>query len=138
LTDATGVDPARDGRSNRHRFTDAEKLAIVMEAEQPGVSAAAVCRRHNIATSMIFRWRVQFGVDRDKAGKLAAVRLADEQHRGTPDAGPQLVVLQDMLPIPPGAIAVELADGRRVFAPAGSDPEAVRQYVAEREENARC
>jgi transposase-like protein len=109
-----------------------------MEAEQPGVSAAAVCRRHNIATSMIFRWRVQFGVDRDKAGKLAAVRLADEQHRGTPDAGPQLVVLQDMLPIPPGAIAVELADGRRVFAPAGSDPEAVRQYVAEREENARC
>jgi transposase-like protein len=138
LTDATGVDPARDGRSNRRRFTDAEKLAIVMEAEQPGVSAAAVCRRHNIATSMIFRWRVQFGVDRDKAGKLAAVRLADEQHRGTPDAGPQLVVLQDMLPIPPGAIAVELADGRRVFAPAGSDREAVRRYVAEREEKARC
>jgi hypothetical protein len=31
------------------------KLAIVMEAEQPGVSAAAVCRRHNSATSMIFR-----------------------------------------------------------------------------------
>jgi transposase-like protein len=138
LTDATGVDPARDGRSNRRSFTDAEKLAIVIEAEQPGVSVAAVCRRHNIATSMIFRWRVQFGVGRGTAGNLAAVRLADEQHRGPHDAGPEIVVLQEMLPIPPGAIAVELADGRRVFAPAGSDPEAVRRYVAEREEKARC
>ena len=138
LTDATGADPARDGRSNRRRFLDAEKLAIVMEAEQPGVSAAAVCRRHNIATSMIFRWRIQFGVGRDKAGNLAAVRLADEQHRGTHDAGSEVLGLQEMLPIPPGAIAVELADGRRVFAPAGSDPEAVRRYVAEREEKARC
>jgi transposase-like protein len=138
LTGATGADPAHDGRSNRRRFTDAEKLAIVMEAEQPGVSAAAVCRRHNIATSMIFRWRVQFGVARDKAANLAAVRLADEQHRGTHDASPEAVVLQEMLPIPPSAIAVELVDGRRVFAPAGSDAEAIRRYVAEQEEKARC
>jgi len=138
LTDATGADPARDGRSNRRHFTDAKKLAIVMEAEQPGVSAAAVCRRHNIATSMIFRWRVQFGVGRDKPANLAAVRIADEQHRGTHDAGLEAVALQEMLPIPPGAIAVELADGRRVFAPAGSNPEVVRRYVAEREEKAPC
>jgi transposase-like protein len=138
LTDATGADPARDGRSNRRHFTDAKKLAIVMEAEQPGVSAAAVCRRHNIATSMIFRWRVHFGVGRDKPANLAAVRIADEQHRGTHDAGLEAVALQEMLPIPPGAIAVELADGRRVFAPAGSNPEVVRRYVAEREEKAPC
>jgi transposase-like protein len=138
LTDARGVAPARDGRSNRRRFTGAEKLVIVMEAEQPGVSAAAVCRRHNIATSMIFRWRVQFGVARDKAANLATVQLTDEQHRGTHDASPEAVVLQEMLPIPSGAIAVELVDGRRVFAPAGSDPEAVRRYVAEQEEKARC
>jgi transposase-like protein len=109
-----------------------------LEAEQPGVSAAAVCRHHNIATSMIFRWRVQFGVGRDKPANLAAVRIADEQHRGTHDAGLEAVALQEMLPIPPGAIAVELADGRRVFAPAGSNPEVVRRYVAEREEKAPC
>ena len=40
--------------------------------------------------------------------------------------------------IPLGAIAVELAEGPRVLAPAGSDPEAVRRHVAEREEKARC
>jgi hypothetical protein len=65
------------------------------------------------------------------------VQIADEQHRGRHGAGAEVVVLQEMLPVPPGAIAVELADGRRVFAPAGSDPEAVRRYVTERE-NARC
>jgi len=138
LTDATSVALARDGRSNRRRFTHAAKLAIVMEAEQPGVSAAAVCRRHDIATSMIFRWRAELGFGRGKPANLAAVRVADEQHRGRHDAGAEAVVLQEMLPIPPGAIAVELADGRRVFAPAGSDPEAVRRYIAEQEEKARC
>jgi transposase-like protein len=131
LTAPVPPDPAHDSCSNRRSFTDAEKLAIVMEAEEPGVSAAAVCRRHNIATSMIFRWRAQFGFGKSTA--LAAVRIADEQ--GVRDAA---AVLQDVLQIPPGAVAIELADGRRVFAPPGSDPEAVRQHLAQREEDAGC
>jgi transposase-like protein len=94
----------------------------VMEAEQSGVSAAAVCQRHNIATSMIFRWRAQFGFGKDNAPNLVGVRIADE--RGVCDAD---AVRQNVLPIPPGAVAVELANGRRVFAPPGSDPEAVRR-----------
>jgi transposase-like protein len=131
LTTPAPADPAHDSSSNRRSFTDAEKLAIVMEAEEPGVSAAAVCRRHNIATSMIFRWRAQFGFG--KSTTLAAVRVADEQ--GVCDA---VSVLQDLLQIPAGAVAIELADGRRVFAPPGSDPEAVRQHLAQREEDAGC
>lgn len=138
LTAPAPADPARDDCSNRRSFTDAEKLAIVMEAEQPGVSAAAVCRRHNIATSMIFRWRVQFGFGRGKAPTLAAVRIADDPRHSNGEPGADTVVLQDILPIPPGAVTVELADGRRVFAPPGSDPEAVRQYITQREEDARC
>jgi transposase-like protein len=136
LTAPTTSDPAHDGRSNRRTFTEAEKLAIVMEAEQPGVSAAAVCRRHNIATSMIFRWRIQLGFG--KPTKLAAVRITDEPRRGDGEGDADTVVLQDILPIPPGAVAVELADGRRVFAPLGIDPEAVRRYIAQREESTRC
>jgi transposase-like protein len=135
LTAPASVDPAHDSCSNRRSFTDAEKLAIVMEAEEPGVSAAAVCRRHNIATSMIFRWRTQFGFGRGKSTTLAAVRIADE--RGVCDDA-AASVLQDVLQIPPGAVAVELADGRLVFAPPGSDPEAVRQHLAQREEDAGC
>jgi transposase-like protein len=37
-----------------------------MESEELGANAAAVCRRHEIATSMLFRWRAQFGLSKDK------------------------------------------------------------------------
>ncbi len=133
LTDAADVAPARDGRSNRRSFTDAEKVAIVMEAEQPGVSAAAVCRRHNIATSMIFRWRAQFGVRQREQAELAAVRVSHGEHGGEPATAVETLDLQNLLPVPDGMEAVELADGRKVFAPIGSNPDAVRKHVAERE-----
>jgi transposase-like protein len=137
LTTAPAADPPTSGRKRRS-FTDAEKRAIVLEAERPGATVSQVARTHRIVTSVLFRWRAELGFGRGKPTTLAAVRIADEQRRGTDDASAEVVVLQEMLPIPPGAIAVELADGRRAFAPAGSDPEAVRRYVAEREENARC
>ena len=133
LTDAVGAAPARDGRSNRRSFTNAEKPAIVMEAEQPGVSAAAVCRRYNITTSMIFRWRAQFGVRQREQTELAAVRVSDGEYGGEPAATVETRDLQNLLPVPDGMEAVELADGRNVFAPIGSDPEAIRKHVAERE-----
>ena len=42
-------------------------------------------------------------------------------------------VLHDLLRPADGMAAVELGDGRRVFAPIGSDPDVVRRHVAERE-----
>jgi transposase-like protein len=129
LTDGPDVDPSPDNRSNRRSFTDEEKLAIVLEAEQPGVSVAEVCRRHGIVTSMVFRWRVQFGFASKKKTKLASVAVAD----GSAGASSTPVVLHDLLQPPDGMTAVELSDGRRVFAPVGSDPEAVRRHVSDRE-----
>ena len=35
------------------------------------------CRRHGIATSLLFRWRLQFGLTARKAPQLATVALAD-------------------------------------------------------------
>jgi transposase-like protein len=133
LTDGATAGPAHDGGSNRRRFTDAEKLAIVIEAEQPGISAAAVCRRHNIATSMIFHWRVECGVRQREQAELAAVRVSDGECVGGPAAPVETIVLQNLLPAPGGMEVVELADGRKVFAPIGSDPDAVRKHIAERE-----
>ena len=94
LTDTASAAPGRDGRSNRCNFILAVKYAIVMEAEQPGVSAAAVCRRHNIATSMIFRWRTQFGVGQHEQSELARVRIADGKPDDKPDAGEVVFDLQ--------------------------------------------
>jgi hypothetical protein len=42
------------------------------------VSVAQACRRHGVATSMIFRWRVDFG---PTAPKVPACRKNRHQHR---------------------------------------------------------
>ncbi|WGJ13320.1 transposase [Methylocapsa sp. D3K7] len=129
LTDVAKSDPPRDRRSNRRNFTDEEKLSIVLETEQPGTSMAAICRQYDIATSMVFRWRIQFGFCEKKRAKLAAVKLAD----GQTSSSSTPLMLHDLIPPPDGMTVVELDDGRRVFAPVGSDPDAVRRHVLEQE-----
>src|SRR6266481_5897633 len=93
LTAARDAEPTRDERSNRRSFTDKEKLAIVLESEQPGVSVAEVCRRHGIVTSMVFRWRVQFGFAQKKHAKLAPVAVTEDRDATLST----LVVLRDLL-----------------------------------------
>lgn len=129
LTDASTADPRHADRSVRRRFSDAQKRVIVAESEAPDVSVAAVARRHGIATSMIFRWRVQFGRGREEPARLATVQLTETEGKGRPDA----LVLQGLLQAPDGMIAIDLPDGRQVFAPAGADPEAVWRQVERRE-----
>ncbi|ESX95977.1 hypothetical protein [Mesorhizobium sp. LNJC405B00] len=68
---------------------------------------------------MLFRWRVQFGVAQMKRAKLAPVTLTE----GTPAA----LLLRELVQPPDGTI--DLPDGRRVFAPTGSDPDAVREHL---------
>lgn len=117
LTAARDPDPPHDGRSNRRSFTDEEKLAVVLESEQPGMSVAEACR-HRIVTSMVFRWRVQFAFAGKKAAKLAKATLVGSGIGGsTPPA-----VLNDLLHPPDGMMPVQLPDRRRVVAPEGSDP----------------
>jgi hypothetical protein len=125
--------PQYDRRSNRRSFSDEQKLAIVMESEAPGVSVAAVCRRHDISTSMVFRWRIQFGFGAEQPARLASVAVAGTEKTSGAGVNGHALVLQDLLPIPDGMTAVDLSDGRRVFAPEGTDPEAVRVHVAEQE-----
>ncbi|UFZ08069.1 transposase [Bradyrhizobium ontarionense] len=119
------TDEPRDGRANRRRFTDEEKLAIVRESDVPGTSAAELCRLHGIVTSMLFRWRVQFGFGKRSKAIFAAVTLAG--------ASSDQLVLNDLLQAPDGMMTVELSDGRSVFAPSGTDPEVVRAHVENKE-----
>ena len=117
----------------RRRYTDPQKLAIIAEAAEPGVSVSAIARRHGVTAPMIFRWRAEFGFAEPKERPLlVTARVVDRPQRGRPKSDAPFVV-HDLLVPPPNSITVELADGRRVFAPAGSDPEVVRQYVAARE-----
>jgi transposase len=44
-------------KGEHRRFTAEQKLAILREAEQPGVTVSEVCRRHGLAPSVFYRWR---------------------------------------------------------------------------------
>jgi transposase-like protein len=123
------TEQAEDGRSNRRRFSDEQKRAMVQETEKPGVAVAQVCRRPGIATSLLFRWRVQFGLTTRKAPQLVTVALAD----GAANEVPALAALRDLVRPPDGLTANELEDGRRVFAPAGSSPAEVKRQLAVKE-----
>jgi transposase-like protein len=104
----------------RRQYTTARKLAIVAETTEAGVTASMVARRHGVTPSMIVRWRNQFGMTPMEHPLLITARVVATPARGR--SKPTLpLVLQNLLPAPPGVIAVELANGRRVFAPAGSD-----------------
>jgi transposase-like protein len=122
--------PAAEAASpTRRKFSVEEKRAIVLESEAPGETVSAVARRHGIVASMLFRWRVQFGFGTKDVVTLAAVSVAHTPGDNSADE----LVLHDLLPKPEGMAAIDLSDGRRVFAPAGADPDAVRRHVAERE-----
>lgn len=41
----------------RRRWTLAEKLRLVEESSQPGMSISYVARKHGVAPSLLYRWR---------------------------------------------------------------------------------
>jgi hypothetical protein len=78
---------------------------------------------------MLFRWRVEFGLSARKAPQLATVTLAD----GATNEVPALAALRDLVRPRDGMTTIELDDGRRVFAPAGSSSAEVKRQLANRE-----
>jgi transposase len=45
------------GVARRRRFSSEQKLAVVAETMQPGLSISYVARRHGLSPSLVFRWR---------------------------------------------------------------------------------
>ena len=121
LTGAANEVPQAPAIPARRFFSDEQKLAIAIESGQPGATVSAVARKYGIVTGLLFRWRVQFGVAQKKRARLAPVTVADDMVAAT--------VLRDLVQPPEGMMAIDLPDGRRVFAPAGSDPNVVRARV---------
>ena len=61
------------GIQRRRRFTPEQKLALLQEAAQPGMTISYVARRHGIAASQLFSWR-----RRMSEGGKEAIRADDE------------------------------------------------------------
>jgi transposase len=45
------------GTARRRRWTTEEKLRIVEESLQPGMTVSYAARRHGVAPNLLFRWR---------------------------------------------------------------------------------
>jgi transposase len=61
------------GVARRRRFTTEQKLAVVSETLQPGLSISYVARRHGLSPSLVFRWRQLMS-----EGGKEAVRVDDD------------------------------------------------------------
>jgi transposase-like protein len=121
LTGSANDVPRAPATPARRLFSDEQKLAIAIESGQPGTTVSGVARKHGIVAGLLFRWRVEFGVAQKKRAKLVPVALADGMAATH--------FLRELVQPPEGMMAVDLSDGRRVFATAGSDPDAVRARV---------
>jgi transposase len=90
------------GRERRRRWRDDEKQAILMAAVSPGAVVVEVARRHEISTSLIYKWRSDAMVMGRSAGDFVPAVVVEDPPRAEATAAAE------------PAIVVELANGVRV------------------------
>lgn len=107
------------GVERRRRWSDADKLRIVAEADEAGAKVAEVARWHEISRSILWTWRKQA-----RAGVLATPDPLDflpvvvdaVSAMDTAASEPSAASLQADAPPPPDhrAITITLANGTRL------------------------
>lgn len=108
----------------RRRWSRDEKLAIV--GEIAGSTVCAVARRHNIAPSLLFRWKRELGgVPVSAHSEVEFVRVALPAQIVGPDGDAEAT--QEAAD---GKIEIALPHGRRVVVGKGADIAMVRQILA--------
>ncbi len=61
------------GPEKRRRRTTQEKIAIVQQSFEPGMTVSLVARQHGVAASQLFLWRKQY-----REGSLTAVAAGEQ------------------------------------------------------------
>ncbi|WP_165492861.1 IS66-like element accessory protein TnpA [Lichenihabitans psoromatis] len=107
--------------STRRVWSVEEKRAIVAETEAPGTTVSMVARRHNVHSSLLFRWRRDAFVTDRAAGspsQPAFIPLALPCPADPPR--PALTV---------GTIEIELAGGHRLRTEGAIDAAVLRSLI---------
>lgn len=84
------------GPDRRRDWPDAEKIAIVAQALEPGVNVSEIARRHDINPQQLFGWRKRWRAEaealieakRGSAARLFAPAVIDPPVLPTPPASP--------------------------------------------------
>jgi transposase len=106
----------------RRRWTDDEKLKIVLESMQTPRAISSTARRHGISRSLLLNWRRSFCTEPDGAV---------ERKSGFVPA----MVVADPIPLTPatpanGRMVIEIGKDRRVIVDAGVDAAALARVLA--------
>lgn len=123
------------GRERRRRWSDAEKLGVLAEADASGLSLAEVARRHDLYPQQLYAWRRllrerldQRVEDDGRAYSFLPVELASTES----GAGP----VKTPTPAPASAprragrtIAVRLANGRVLTAPEAIEADRLQRLI---------
>ena len=72
MTSPKSEDPEVLGVERRRRWSAAEKLAMVRETYEPGMTVSLVARRHGINPNQLFHWRKL-----ERIGALTAVEAGE-------------------------------------------------------------
>ena len=104
----------------RRRWSEDEKLRIVLKSLQEPRQASATARRHGISPSLLFTWRRAFGVKPTTASSSG------------PGFVPAVVVPEQAktsLTATVGRMVIVLADSRRIIVDAGVDSGALARVL---------
>ena len=84
---------------NRRKWTNEEKVTIVLEMVKGEDPIAAICARHGVSATQAYRWQEQFlaggrAALADKRGKGSHDLVADENRRLKELAGQQALIIE--------------------------------------------
>jgi len=126
-----------NGPERRRRFSLEQKRAMVASAFAPGAVVAAVARRADVCSSLIYRWRRELGV---ASGGFAEVMVVPGvagggERRGDPAGLPALRWVEAPRPDGSGTVAapaieVELPGLSRLRIPASIPPDLAVAVIA--------
>lgn len=111
------------GPERRRRWSDGEKISIVVEAAEPGVTVAEIARRHGITRQQIYQWRSDMRHGRlvdANGGPFLAVEFVGSVGG---DGEPPDVPVNDAL------IEVSLRKGRVLRVPASIPPATLTSLI---------
>jgi transposase-like protein len=127
------IEESTDTRRTRRRWSVQEKLRIVLETLEPGVSVPVVARRHSVNANQLFIWRGQHRrgeliapTQGERPARLLSVqigpRVADDAEAGN---------CESREPAPVGCMEIRFPGGQHVTVRGRIDAKALRVLVRE-------